>query len=156
MHGPIHISVQNCMNYRPDFCTIGMIVPSEVCTFGIECLCQQRLCVRQVKTVNTIYVFAVSRHSKSRFSLVSKTEVKVTLYAAMKAHGGKGGGYNHNYSLLFNLSARWVCVVTHRPQSLHICVKRLVIRCIGGAKELSVQVGNILPQQGSDPESSSP
>jgi hypothetical protein len=48
---------------------------------------------------------------------------------------------------LFNLSARWGCVVTLTPKSLHIYVKRLATHRIGGAKGLSGRVRKISPQQ---------
>jgi hypothetical protein len=51
----------------------------------------------------------------------------------------------------FNLGARWGCVVTLTPHSLHICVKTLATHCIGGAKGLSGRVRKISPPQGFDP-----
>ena len=71
--------------------------------------CQKHLCV------------AVSRHSNSLLSIVSKTEVKFILYAAMMA---RGGGRIIVVVFLFNLSARWACVVCGYPHAKiasHLC-----------------------------------
>jgi hypothetical protein len=53
------------------------------------CLCQQRLYMQPVKNVNIICVSARSRQTKSRLSLVRRTELLFTLYAAMKAQKGE-------------------------------------------------------------------